>query len=151
MIDAAGVARRHGELYRTKRRKKRGTKWHAYAEAAAFLGAAFFFGAAFLGAAFFSALGAGPLVTRPDLVLVMTVAFSTMAGAEAGSLRVFLAFALGFATTFLVAFSAAAALAFAMGFLAGDFLAATFAAAVLGAAFCRCCQKMLLVLMLLFI
>jgi len=54
---------------------------------AVFLGAA-----AFLGAAFLAAGLAGPLVTRPDLVLPRTVSFGATAGAEAGVFLVVVAF-----------------------------------------------------------
>ncbi len=56
-----------------------------HAAASAFLGVFSFLGAAaFLGAAFLGAAGlAAVFATRPDLVLVRTVAFSTTAGAEA--------------------------------------------------------------------
>jgi hypothetical protein len=101
----------------------------SYAEAASFfLGVAFFFGAAFLGAALAAGF-AGPLVTRPDLVLVRTVGFSTIAGACAGSLRGFLAFAFGFAAAFFAAgFSAAVALGFVAAFFGAGFFAVSFLA-----------------------
>jgi hypothetical protein len=67
-----------------KRAVTRGSSYAAAAAAgASFLGAAFsFFAAGFFGAAaFFTAGFAAVLVTRPDLVLLRTVGFSTTAGA----------------------------------------------------------------------
>jgi len=55
---------------------------HAEASAlSAFFGVLSFFAAAFFGAAFLGAGLAAVFATRPDLVLVRTVGFSTTAGA----------------------------------------------------------------------
>lgn len=65
---------------RTPERRKSALQGHVYAFAAAFFGVAFFV-TVFFGAAFFAAGFAVVFVTRPDLVLLSTVGFSTTAGA----------------------------------------------------------------------
>lgn len=132
--------RKKKKLYRNDISHHHPSKSHDYAAGAAvsfFLDADFFLVVTFL-AAGLAAGFAGPLVTRPDLVLVSTVGLSTMAGAGAGSLRCFLALALGLGAAFLGAgLSAAAAFLGAGAFLEVVFFAVSFfAVSFLGTAFC---------------
>lgn len=80
------------------------------------------------------------LVTRPDLVLLMTLGCSTMAGAEVGALvlRALPELALGLAAAFLVvvAFLAAGLVTLAAVFLGAAFLVAE---ALVAVAFCGFC------------